>query len=136
MSIVFWEGKKVPASVRSQFGGFGSYGGVLQFGDAGSDIANIVQKASPWDFLTGVFVSKPIAEAQAQAALAQTQADAAGIYQQQQAQIQAAQQDTIRTAVMVGGGILGVILLVSVLRRPARAAVGGYRKRSRSRSRR
>jgi len=116
MSIMFVEGRGLPKEFRQ-----------ADLGDAGSDIANLVQKASPWDFLTGVFVTKPAQQAAEQAAVAQSQAQAA-------AQMQAQQQNTLRTAMLMGAGVLGLLAVVAVMRRPA-ARVAGYHRRSKRRSR-
>jgi len=122
MSVFFTEGRGLPKEfTRADMG---------RYGDTGSDIANIIEKASPFDFLTGVFVTKPAQERAAQVAIAQSQAEEAAVYQQ-------AKQKTTRTVVMVGAGLLGLLALVMIMRPRPAAAVAGYRKHSRrSRSRR
>ena len=121
MTVVFYEGRRAPVGLRHMNG----YGGDT-FTEAGA--VAFTKAISPWDFLTGVFVTKPAAEAANQAAIAQSQAQEAGIVAQGKAEM-------IRTAMMVGGGVLGIVVLVSLLRRPAPARVGGYRK-SRRKNRR
>lgn len=93
--------------------------------DALTGIANVVQKASPWDFLTGIFVTKPAQAEAAQVELARLQAQAVG----QQA---AARAQTLKYALLAGAGVVGVLVLVIALK-PRRAAVAGYRKSKRSR---
>ncbi len=124
MSVIFYEGRKAPASLRHLAGFRGTQ--TDGQGDIGQQVSSIVTAASPWNLLKGIFVDKPQAEAANQAAIAQAQAQEAGIVAQEKA-------DTLRTAMMVGGGVLGVVLLVSLLRRPAPARVAGYRKSRRSR---
>lgn len=120
MSIVFTDSREMPKEFRQADMG--------RYGDAGSDAVNFIEKASPWDFLKGVFVDKPAAAAANQAVIAQAQAQSAAMMQSQQ-------QDTLRTAMLLGGGVLALLAIVSVLRRPAPARVGGYRRSKRSRSR-
>ncbi len=121
MSIVFFEGRSPPSELTGRMDGYGN---------TGDDIANIVEKASPFDFLKGVFVDKPIAQANAQAALAATQASTA-IAMQQEADLQ--KQATMRTLTMVGAGLAGLMVFALVLRPHPRAApaVAGYRRKSR-----
>lgn len=122
MSVMFVEGRGLPASIRKS--DMGHYLGA-RYGDAGTDIANTARNISPWDFLTGIFVTKPAQAAQAQAEIAAAQAQSAAISAQER-------QSTLRTAMLAGAGVLGLLALVAVVRRPA-AHVGGYRKSRRTR---
>ncbi len=124
MSVVFTEGRALPKELRGDFG---------RYGDAGSDIAAGLKAVSPWDFLTGIFVDKPKAEAAAQVALAQTNAQNLAANDQ----LLAARQKTLRTAALAGAGVLGLLVLVIAMKPHRAPAVAGYRKSRRSkRSRR
>ena len=126
MSVVFVEGRELPKNFRVD--GYHGYGA-----DTGQDITNIARAISPWDFLKGTFVDKPIAQAQAQAEISATQAQTA-IAMQQEADIQ--KRATMKTVLLAGAGLAGLFALVLILR-PAPRATAGYRKSRRSkRSRR
>lgn len=115
--ITFVEGRQLPPEFKKLDLGH-------HYGDALTDIGNIVQKASPWDFLKGIFVDKPMAEQQAQIAIQQQQAAVAE-------QSLLSRQVTTKTLVMAGVGVLGLLALIAIAR--PRGAVAGYRKRRRSR---
>lgn len=120
MSVMFVEGRGLPAAIRKADMG--------HYGDGWTDLAQAGKNISPWDFLTGVFVTKPAQAAEAQAQIAEAQAQSAAISAQER-------QSTLRTAMLAGAGILGLLALVMVVRRPA-ARVGGYKSRRSRRSRR
>jgi hypothetical protein len=84
--------------------------------DAASVVNSLVQgvvgvskAVSPWDMLTGIFVTKPVEEQQAAAQVQQAQLAAAAAAQAQQAK-------TLRTAMYVGAGLVGVIILAVALK--------------------
>lgn len=135
MTVYFSTERGVPKMFRdNDLGRFS--GGPLRLGDGdfGTQAAQIIQAASPWNLLKGVFVDKPMAQAAAQQAVSQAQAEEAAAYSQDQARIAGEQQATLRTGLMIGAGLLGLVAVVSLMRRPAKA-VSGYRSR-RKRSRR
>jgi hypothetical protein len=95
--------------------GYGAYGE-----DAGQTISNVVgsltggaaaiaKAVSPWDMLTGIFVTKPVREQETAAQLQEAQIAAAVAAQQTQAK-------TIRTMIYVGAGLVSVIILAVVLK--------------------
>lgn len=115
MSVRFYTDRSFPSDLKH----LGAYGS--DAGDFMQGAAAFVRAASPWDFLTGVFVDKPRAEAEAQ--VAQAQAAASAIAAQQ-----AARQQTLRTVMIVGAGLVGVLVLV-VATRPRAPKVAGYRRK-------
>lgn len=119
MSTVFFEGKTLPASLRRMNG----------YGDGAADslnaVANIVKSASPWDLLTGLFVTKP-----AQAEEAQLQAQE--IQAQAIAQQQANQATMVKWLIVGGVGIAAVFGLV-LATKPRKVAVGHYKRHRRNR---
>jgi hypothetical protein len=116
MSALFFEGRTPPAAIRQQF----SMG--RHYADAGADIVAGLKAVSPWDFLTGVFVTKPAQAEQAALQQQEMQAQAVAMQQAQQAK-------TVRTVMIAGAGLVGVIILAVALRSPKHTAVHGYRKR-------
>lgn len=131
MSALFFEGRTMPAAVKQQFSmgrHYAAYG--ADAGDAASSIVNslttgavgIAKAVSPWDMLTGLFVTKPLGEEQLQA-------------QAQAAQLQAATEQRttlIRTVAYAGVGLVGIIVLAVALK-PPKPHVSGYRRRRRRR---
>lgn len=121
MSVEFFTERSFPRVLR-QMGhynrGYGAYGD-----DFMSEVAQTVKNASPWDFLKGIFVDKPAAEAAARVQEAQLQAQA--IEQQQMAR-----QQTLRTVAIVGAGLVGLLVIV-VAMKPASKKVAGYRRKKR-----
>lgn len=124
MAVAFFEGRKVPTGIRRM----SHYARApAAMGDGNSDqlnaVANIVSAASPWNLLTGIFVTKPAAEAQA--ALQAQEINA------QQVEAAAEQRSgMIQTMLYVGAGLAGVALLAVLLKAPSHPpAVHGYRKR-------
>ncbi len=115
MTVRFYTEREFPAEL-SRMGGYG---------DAGTDIVNGLRAVSPWDFLTGIFVDKPKAEAAAQL---QAQQTAAAAFEAQQAQ----RQQTLRVVLIAGAGLVGVLALAIALKPPSRP-VAGYRKGKRRR---
>jgi len=120
MSVVFSEARNLPAEFSGE--AMGSYGADGTFTEAGA--IGILKAASPWDMLTGLFVDKPRAEAAAQAAVAEAQSMAL----QQQAISRA---KTMKTAILAGAGILGVLVLATVMRPAPQRAVAGYSRKAR-----
>ena len=138
MGVIFHEGRDLPSEFRRSSGyeGFGenSRSDTItatgwQPGGSAADglnaVANIVKQASPWDMLTGIFVTKPAAERAAQVEITRLQAES-------QASSQAMKAETTQRLLYIGGGVVALLALVLVMtkrRRPP--AVAGYRRRSR-----
>lgn len=126
MSVIFTEDRSVPPELRNgDMSGFGRHYAGPEFTEQGA--VAFVQAISPWEFLKGLFVTKPQQEQAAQVALAQTQA---GLI----AADTAARQKTTRLLVGVGAGLAGLMAIALIARR-RRSSVAGYRSR-RSRRRR
>ncbi len=121
MSVVFSGDRGLPPEFRN-----GGMGDGLTEGGA----VNFMKAISPWDFLTGWLVTKPAAEAAAQADIARSQAAAMAA---NDALLQA-KQKTLRTIAFAGAGVLAVLVLVMATK-PRSAAVSGYRKSKSSRRR-
>ena len=104
MSVEFYTDRAFPKELRS-LQGLRHY---RRYGDGTSDslnaVANIVEKSSPWDLLTGLFVTKPAAQAAAQVAESQVLAE-------QQAQ----QQKTLRIVAIAGAALVGVVVFATAL---------------------
>lgn len=122
MSVRFYTSRSFPTELQ-HLGGYG---------DTGQDVVGVLHELttgaanlSPWNFLTGIFVDKPKAEAAAQIAMSQTQAQAIAAQQQQR-------QETLRTVMMVGAGVVGLLALVIVMK-PRSKPVAGYRRKRRAR---
>ncbi len=114
MGVTFSEGRDLPREF-TRGGGYEAYG--AEFTEQGA--VNFVKSISPWDMLTGIFVTKPAQERAAEVAIAQAQGQA-----------QAVRSQSTRTLVMVGGGI-AALLAFGLLLRPRRSSVGNYRRKSR-----
>lgn len=137
MGVVFTESRAFPPELR-HLGHVGSFGDVnisdTRSGiNVESSIADIFRSLTVGavDFFGGSssFAKEAQANAaalQAQAALVQAQAYGQGEFERAK---------TIRTVLWVGGGVAGLFLLVSLLRRPSgvkiKNRVGGYRRRRR-----
>lgn len=94
------------------------------YGDTLTGIADIVEKASPWDLLTGLLVTKP---AQAEAAqLAAQQLNAQVAEQQLEAR-----SETLKVLMLAGAGLVGVLVLALSLKSKPNKSVAGYRRRRR-----
>lgn len=130
MSVEFFTDRGFPKQLRSLNGlrHYRRYGDGFDLTPGLNAVANIVQKASPWDLLTGLFVTKPQAEAAAQVAESQIQAQAI-------ASQQASQQKTLRTIALVGAGVVGLVVVANVLKpkplKPPKSVAGYRRKRKR-----
>ena len=120
MSIYFTEGRGLPKEF-TRGGGYEGFGGEA--------VVDVMKAISPWDMLTGLFVTKPAAERAAQVAIADAQVRAQG-------QAQAAQSANLKTIMMYGGAAVGALVLVILLTKRRKTSVAGYRKRPRRRSRR
>ena len=89
-----------------------------------------IRSISPWDMLTGLFVTKPAQEHAAQVEIARTQAQA-------QAQALTIRGANVRTMVWVGGALVALLAVGIVILKRKPAKVGGYRsRRKKNRSRR
>lgn len=122
MGVFFTEARAFPKELKSM----GHYRGA--FGDNSADMnafANVVAQASPWNFLKGMFVDKPAAEAAAQAQIASTQAQLLEVQAEDRSK-------TLRTVAIVGAGLVGVLVLVIATRKRA-PQTAGYRRRRRRR---
>ena len=118
MAIVLTEDRGLPKEFKNDFGHYRGFGD-----DALTGIANIVQRASPWDLLKGIFVDKPMAQAQAQMEVAQMQAQVA-------MQQEADRAKMLKYGLIAGAGIAGILVIVLVTKpRPAPRAVAGYHRR-------
>jgi threonine dehydrogenase-like Zn-dependent dehydrogenase len=141
MSVHFYTERGFPRELR-QLGGYAAYGegeaqavsdtvghltgGVTDItGQLTGGAVGIAKAVSPWEFLTGIFVDKPKAEAAAQ--LAQSELAARAVASQQ-----AARQQTMRTVLLVGAGLVGVLVIV-VATKPRKSQVAGYHKKRRAR---
>jgi hypothetical protein len=131
MSVHFFTEREFPSELR-QLGGYGAYGDGEAaavsdiFGHLTSGAVGITEAVSPWGFLTGIFVDKPKAEAAGQ--VAQAEITARVIAQQQQQR-----QETLRTVLLVGAGLVAVVVIVSATRPRKPKPVAGYRKQRRAR---
>lgn len=133
MSVSFYEGRGFPSGLKNI--DMGHYAGRRSLGDAGWDAVASVFNA-PVNLFKGIFVDKPAAEQAAQVAIAQAQGLAAVQIQGQQELLAEERQKTFRTALLVGAGVLGLLAIGIILKRPRKVAVAGYRKSRRSHSRR
>lgn len=124
MAVTFSEGRGLPREF-SRGGGYEGFG--ADFTEQGA--VNFMKAISPWDLLTGLFVTKPMAEQAAQTAIAQAQADSI-------ASTAYARSQNLKTILMYGGAAVGVLGLVLLLRRRRPAAVAGYHRRKPRRTRR
>ena len=123
MSVMFTEGRAFPAELRNS--GMGHY----RYGNSDQDgAAKIFDSISPFKFLEALFVTKPAQERAAQVALATQQAQALEVDTE-------ARQKTMRTVVLVGSGLAGLMLIALISKRRS-ASVAGYRRKSRRSSRR
>lgn len=120
MGVTFSEGRALPREFTRGSG----YQGMTD----GEAVASAIRSISPWDMLTGIFVTKPAQEHAAQVAIAQAQ-------QQAQSEALAVRGASTRTMVLVGGGLVALLAIVLVMRRKP-SSVAGYRKRHSKRSRR
>jgi threonine dehydrogenase-like Zn-dependent dehydrogenase len=107
MAIVFTENRSLPRQLRSGLGDTNFF-----------DVLN-----APINFLKGVFVDKPEAQAAAQVAIAQQQAQMTEALAQDRAA-------TMRTVMMAGAGIVALLAVVIALK-PRRKKLAGYRRRHR-----
>lgn len=134
MSVRFYTDRAFPRELR-QLGGYGDYAGsgydtqstyTTEGGEIMSGIAETIKQASPWQLLASIFVDKPRAEAAGQVAQAEI---AARAYSEQQAQ----RQETLRTVLLVGAGLVGVLVIVVATRPKKPKPVAGYRRKNRRR---
>lgn len=140
MSVRFYTDRGFPPELRNLAGYGDTYApnaGNTSYTEernrnAGETIVAGLEAVSPWNFLTGVFVDKPKAEAAAAIAAAQMQSQAIS----EQA---LARQETLRMATIAGAGLIGALVLIVALK-PAKSKtvvkVAGYRKRKHRRARR
>lgn len=82
----------------------------------------IISAASPWNFLTNWLATKPEEEAADQVQVAQLQAGTL-----QQAAV--LRQKTIKTVVIAGAALVGVLTITLMLKPKRSAPVAGYRRR-------
>lgn len=120
MATVFFEGKKLPTELRRMNG----YGDNAVADDL-TGVAKVVEAASPWDLLTGLFVTKPAEAAQAQVEAEQVQAEAL-------AQQQATQAAMVKWLVIGGVAIAAVFGIVLATKPSKQTATGRYRRQRRS----
>lgn len=127
MGVVFTESRAFPPELR-HLGHVGHLGDGMNTEGAIADIFRSLTVGAV-DFFGGSssFAKEAAANAaalQAQAALVQAQSYGQGEYERAK---------TIRTVLWVGGGVAGLFLLVSLLRRPSgvkiKNRVSGYRRR-------
>ncbi len=120
---MFFEGRALPKEFRAS-------GGYERYGDSTQDGAvKIFDAISPFKLLEKLFVTKPLAERQAQLELARIQAEA----QQNSSMIRSENMEELLKYAAIGVGALVVVILVTKRRAPAK--VGKYR-RSKRRTRR
>lgn len=132
MSIIFTEDRGVPSELRN--GDMSRYAHYAagpsnvpgQFTEAGA--VAFVNAISPFEFLKGLFITKPQQEQAAQVALAQTQAGLISADTE-------ARQRTTRLLVGAGAGLAGLMAIALILR-GRRSSVAGYHRSRRSRRRR
>ncbi len=124
MSIFFTEGRGLPKEF-TRGGGYEGYGNSDQDG-----ATKIFDSISPFKFLEAMFVTKPLAERQAQLEMTRIQAQAQG----QSLFAQSQNMEELLKYAAIGVGALVVVILVVKRKQPAK--VGGYRKRRSKRSRR
>jgi hypothetical protein len=131
MGVTFSEGRGLPREF-SRGGGYEGFGRHNRYGDSTFTEAGgvaMMKAISPWDLLTGIFVTKPAQERAAQVAIAEAQVQAQG-------QAQYAKSQNLKTLLMYGGGAIGALVLVVLLTKRRAPAVGGHRSRRSRRSRR
>lgn len=134
MSVIFTEDRGVPSEIRNgDMSGYGRHFATGpsnvpgQFTEQGA--VAFMNAISPFEFLKGLFVTKPQQEQAAQVALAQTQAGLVAADTE-------ARQKTTRLLVGVGAGLAG-LMAIALLVRGRRSSVAGYsRSRRPRRSRR
>lgn len=124
MSVFFTEARDLPAEFKNA--DLGQYGRT----DAEA-VASVF--TAPFDFFKAVFVDKPAAEQAAQIELREKQG-AAALALQNEANTQ--KRSTIKVLLYAGIGVAGLLALAMIIRRPAPAAVAGYRRKSRRSKRR
>lgn len=128
MGVTFAEGRSLPREF-SRGGGYEGFGRHSRYGDPTFTEAGgvaMMKAISPWDLLTGIFVTKPAQERAAQVAIAEAQVQAQG-------QAQYAKAQNLKTLLMYGGGAIGALVLVVLLTKRRSPAVAGYRRSRRSR---